>query len=60
MAPSSFHSPWLYTMLRCVFVAAAVLATALPAAAQARKPWPATPQEAQGWRFDPIAQAWSR
>ncbi len=26
----------------------------------ARKPWPATLQEAQTWRFDPAAQAWSK
>lgn len=22
------------------------------------KPWPTTPQEAQAWRFDPVAQRW--
>ena len=60
MAPFVIHSPWLYTMFRCVYVAAAVLATTLPAAVQARKPWPTTPQEAQSWRFDPIARVWSR
>jgi hypothetical protein len=32
----------------------------LTASEQAKKPWPATPQEAQAWRFDPAAQAWSR
>ena len=26
----------------------------------ARKPWPVTPQEAQAWSFDPVAQAWSK
>jgi hypothetical protein len=26
----------------------------------ANKPWPATPQQAQQWRFDPIAQVWSK
>jgi len=26
----------------------------------ARKPWPASAQEAQTWRFDPVAQAWSK
>lgn len=26
----------------------------------ARKPWPATPQEAQAWRFDPVAQTWTK
>jgi hypothetical protein len=26
----------------------------------ARKPWPATPQQAREWRFDPIAQVWSK
>ena len=25
-----------------------------------RKPWPATPEQAAQWRFDPIAQTWSR
>jgi hypothetical protein len=25
---------------------------------QARKPWPTTMAEAQGWRFDPAAQVW--
>ena len=24
----------------------------------AKKPWPATPLEAQSWSFDPIAQVW--
>jgi hypothetical protein len=32
----------------------------LTASEQAKKPWPATPQEAQAWRFDPAAQAWSK
>jgi hypothetical protein len=26
----------------------------------ARKPWPATPQEAQAWAFDPTAQTWTK
>ncbi len=26
----------------------------------ARKPWPATPQQAAAWSFDPVAQVWSR
>ena len=26
----------------------------------ANKPWPATPQETQSWRFDPAAQSWSK
>ncbi|HEX6363040.1 MAG TPA: hypothetical protein VFZ93_08790 [Albitalea sp.] len=26
----------------------------------ARRPWPATREEAQAWRFDPVAQAWSK
>jgi hypothetical protein len=26
----------------------------------AKRPWPATPKEAQTWVFDPIAQAWSK
>ena len=26
----------------------------------ARKPWPATPQEAAAWTFDPAGQVWSR
>jgi hypothetical protein len=26
----------------------------------ARKPWPATPQEAQRWEFNPSAQTWTR
>jgi hypothetical protein len=32
----------------------------LTAAEMAKKPWPATPQEAQSWRFDPLAQVWSK
>jgi hypothetical protein len=27
---------------------------------RARQPWPKTPAEAAAWRFDPVAQAWSR
>lgn len=26
----------------------------------ARKPWPTTPQQASDWRFDPVAQVWTR
>jgi hypothetical protein len=26
----------------------------------ARKPWPATPQEAAAWSFDPAAQTWTK
>jgi hypothetical protein len=26
----------------------------------ARKPWPATPQEAQAWSFDPVGQTWTK
>ena len=26
----------------------------------ARRPWPATPQQAAAWRFNPDAQVWSR
>ena len=25
-----------------------------------KTPWPTTPQQAHDWRFDPVAQAWSR
>ena len=25
-----------------------------------RQPWPTTPQQAQSWQFDPVAQTWSR
>ena len=32
----------------------------LTASEQAKKPWPATLQEAQAWRFDPAAQTWSK
>ena len=32
----------------------------LTAAEQARRPWPQTAAEAQSWRFDPLAQTWSR
>ena len=32
----------------------------LSAAEMARKPWPATPQEAVTWRFNPDAQVWSK
>jgi hypothetical protein len=26
----------------------------------AKRPWPATPQQAQAWVFDPVAQTWSK
>jgi hypothetical protein len=26
----------------------------------ARRPWPSTPAQAAAWRFDPVAQTWSR
>ncbi len=26
----------------------------------ARRPWPTTPEEAQAWSFDPVAQVWSK
>jgi hypothetical protein len=26
----------------------------------AKRPWPTTPQQAQSWVFDPVAQVWSR
>ena len=26
----------------------------------AKRPWPVTPEEAQSWVFDPIAQTWTR
>jgi hypothetical protein len=32
----------------------------LTAAERARVPWPATPREAASWRFDPLAQVWTR
>jgi len=32
----------------------------LTPAEAAKKPWPTTPQQAQEWLFDPVAQAWSR
>jgi hypothetical protein len=28
--------------------------------AEAARPWPVTPQQAQAWRFDPGTQTWSR
>ena len=27
---------------------------------RAREPWPATPEQARAWRFDPSAQTWTR
>jgi hypothetical protein len=32
----------------------------LSAAERARQPWPTTPAEAAAWRFDPVAQTWSK
>ncbi|MBL8313714.1 MAG: hypothetical protein JNK55_08205 [Rubrivivax sp.] len=32
----------------------------LTAEERARQPWPTTAQEAAQWRFDPIAQVWTR
>ena len=32
----------------------------LTPAEAARKPWPVSPQEAAGWRFDPSSQTWSK
>lgn len=32
----------------------------LTAAERARGPWPVTEAEAKAWRFDPVAQTWSR
>lgn len=32
----------------------------LTAAEAARRPWPATPQQAAAWQFDAAAQTWSR
>jgi len=32
----------------------------LTPAEAARKPWPATPEQAQSWRFSPDSQTWSR
>ncbi len=26
----------------------------------AKRPWPVTPQQAQEWQFDPVAQTWSK
>ena len=26
----------------------------------AKRPWPATPEQAEAWTFDPIAQTWTR
>ena len=26
----------------------------------AKRPWPTTPDEAQNWEFDPVAQAWTK
>ena len=43
--PSRFHSPWVHTMIRCVFAAAALaatlLASAAPALAQMQRNFPA-------------------
>jgi hypothetical protein len=27
---------------------------------RARQPWPVTPEQAAAWRFDPLAQTWTR
>lgn len=32
----------------------------LTAAERARQPWPATREQAAAWRFDPVAQTWTR
>ena len=32
----------------------------LTPAEAAKKPWPTTPQQAQEWLFDPVAQVWRR
>jgi hypothetical protein len=32
----------------------------LNTAERAREPWPATPEQARAWRFDPTAQTWTR
>ncbi len=32
----------------------------LNATERAREPWPATPEQARAWRFDPSAQTWTR
>ena len=32
----------------------------LNATERARQPWPATPEQARAWRFDPTAQTWMR
>ena len=32
----------------------------LNAEERARKPWPTTPEQAASWRFDPVAQRWSK
>ncbi len=32
----------------------------LSADERARQPWPRTPAEAASWRFDPVAQTWSK
>lgn len=32
----------------------------LTTAEAARRPWPATPQEAKTWQFDPVAQTWTK
>lgn len=32
----------------------------LTPAEAARKPWPATPEQARAWRFNPDAQTWTR
>lgn len=32
----------------------------LTPAEMAKTPWPTTPQQAQAWSFDPVAQVWSK
>ena len=32
----------------------------LTAEAARRQPWPTTPEQAQQWQFDPVAQTWSK
>jgi hypothetical protein len=32
----------------------------LTPAERAKQPWPATPEQAAAWRFDPVGQRWSR
>ena len=43
-----------------VYGAAHPMPADLTADEAARKPWPATPEEAQRWEFNPAAQTWTR